>query len=55
MARALILFLALAFMAAVSAVVGVYLLAGTGWALVSVSVVFAGAAEAVRRGMSANG
>jgi hypothetical protein len=52
--RALILFLATAGLAALCGVSGVLVLFGPGWALIATAVALGGAAEAVRRGLSAN-
>jgi hypothetical protein len=52
--RALILFLATAGLAAVCGVSGVLVLFGPGWALIAAAVALGGAAEAIRRGLSAN-
>lgn len=54
MKRALVLFLAVSGLSALLGILGVFVLFGTGWALIAASGVLSAAAEAIRRGLSAN-
>lgn len=48
-------FLILSALSALCVVGGVFMLFGPGWALIALSVVFAGAAHLIAKGMKANG